>query len=148
MIQKVLIADHGNVAVRLVWEFKRAAVKTVTVSTEEIIVHPTNTDFHAMLTQLCNEPADRQLEPLQQPVRSKRKPPQSHRFAVGAQLPGCGRPEAAPPKQSSGFLPSPAPREAEKKLQKTLRIFRCPPGTYLISQKTRTGISFLASIHI
>ena len=35
MIQKVLIADHGNVAVRLVWEFKRAGVKTVTVYTEE-----------------------------------------------------------------------------------------------------------------
>ncbi len=35
MIQKVLIADHGDAAVRLVWEFKRAGVKTVTVYTEE-----------------------------------------------------------------------------------------------------------------
>jgi acetyl/propionyl-CoA carboxylase alpha subunit len=35
MIQKVLIADHGDTAVRLLWEFKRAGVKTVTVYTEE-----------------------------------------------------------------------------------------------------------------
>ena len=35
MMQKVLIADRGNAAVRLIWEFKRAGVKTVTVYTEE-----------------------------------------------------------------------------------------------------------------
>ncbi len=35
MIEKVLIADRGNAAVRLIWEFKRAGVKTVTVYTEE-----------------------------------------------------------------------------------------------------------------
>jgi len=82
MIQKVLIADLGNVAVRLVWEFKRAAVKTVTVYTKEDYRSPHNTDLHAMLTQLCNEPgvsrriipvdepqdADSQLEPFQQPT--------------------------------------------------------------------------------
>jgi acetyl-CoA carboxylase biotin carboxylase subunit len=33
MIRKVLIADHGDVAVRLLSEFKRAGVKTVTVYT-------------------------------------------------------------------------------------------------------------------
>jgi acetyl-CoA carboxylase biotin carboxylase subunit len=31
VIRKVLIADHGDVAVRLLSEFKRAGVKTVTV---------------------------------------------------------------------------------------------------------------------
>ncbi|MDB6031151.1 MAG: accC [Verrucomicrobiales bacterium] len=35
MIQKVIIADHGDAAVRLLWQFKRAGVKTVTVYTEE-----------------------------------------------------------------------------------------------------------------
>ena len=35
MIKKVLIADHGDAAVRLLWEFKRVGVKTVTVYTEE-----------------------------------------------------------------------------------------------------------------
>jgi len=35
MIKKVLIADHGDVAVRLITEFKRAGVKTVTVYTQE-----------------------------------------------------------------------------------------------------------------
>jgi len=33
MIRKVLIADHGDVAVRLLSEFKSAGVKTVTVYT-------------------------------------------------------------------------------------------------------------------
>ena len=33
MIKKVLIADHGDVALRLLSEFKRAGVKTVTVYT-------------------------------------------------------------------------------------------------------------------
>jgi acetyl-CoA carboxylase biotin carboxylase subunit len=35
MIKKVLIADHGDVAIRLLMEFKRAGVKTVTVYTQE-----------------------------------------------------------------------------------------------------------------
>jgi acetyl-CoA carboxylase biotin carboxylase subunit len=33
MIKKVLIADHGDVAIRLLSEFKRAGVKTVAVYT-------------------------------------------------------------------------------------------------------------------
>ena len=33
MIRKVLIADHGDVAIRLLLEFKRAGVKTATVYT-------------------------------------------------------------------------------------------------------------------
>ena len=33
MIRKVLIADHGDVAIRLLSEFKRAGVKTVAVYT-------------------------------------------------------------------------------------------------------------------
>ena len=33
MIKKVLIADHGHVAIRLLSEFKRAGVKTVAVYT-------------------------------------------------------------------------------------------------------------------
>ena len=35
MIKKMLIADQGDTAVRLLWEFKRVGVKTVTVYTEE-----------------------------------------------------------------------------------------------------------------
>lgn len=34
-IRKVLIADHGDVAIRLLLEFKRVGVKTVTVYTEQ-----------------------------------------------------------------------------------------------------------------
>jgi acetyl-CoA carboxylase biotin carboxylase subunit len=47
MIKKVLIADHGDVAVRLLWEFKRAGVKTVTVYTEE--------DYHSAHVDLGDE---------------------------------------------------------------------------------------------
>jgi acetyl-CoA carboxylase biotin carboxylase subunit len=34
MIKKVLIADHGDAAIRLLWKFKRANVKTVAVYTQ------------------------------------------------------------------------------------------------------------------
>lgn len=44
MIHKVLIADHGVAAVRLIWEFKRAGVRTVTVYTAEDYRSP-----HALL---------------------------------------------------------------------------------------------------
>lgn len=35
MIRKVLIADHGHVAIRMLFEFKRVGVKTVAVYTQQ-----------------------------------------------------------------------------------------------------------------
>jgi acetyl-CoA carboxylase, biotin carboxylase subunit len=47
MIKKVLIADHGDVAIRLLSEFKRAGVRTVAVYTVE--------DCSAKHVQLADE---------------------------------------------------------------------------------------------
>jgi acetyl-CoA carboxylase biotin carboxylase subunit len=47
MIRKVLIADHGDVAIRLLSEFKRDGVKTVAVYTQE--------DHSAEHVQLADE---------------------------------------------------------------------------------------------
>lgn len=47
MIKKVLIADHGAVAIRLLWEFKRAGVKTVAVYTAQ--------DWNSQHVQLADE---------------------------------------------------------------------------------------------
>ena len=46
-IRKVLIADHGDVAIRLLIEFKRVGVKTVAVYTEQ--------DCNSQHVQLADE---------------------------------------------------------------------------------------------
>jgi len=47
MIKKVLIADHGDTAVRLLFEFKRVGVKTAVVYTEQ--------DLHSAHIQIADE---------------------------------------------------------------------------------------------
>jgi acetyl/propionyl-CoA carboxylase alpha subunit len=49
MIRKVLIAEHGDVAVRLLSEFKRAGVKTVAVYT----VQDVNSEHVQVADEIC-----------------------------------------------------------------------------------------------